>query len=93
MNGVALAPDGSLALVAGDAGVAMQRDASGKWTNVATGTSARLFAALVTHDGEREYLAGESGTLLGREKTAETWEKTLTGGGDTFYGLEDLDPH
>jgi photosystem II stability/assembly factor-like uncharacterized protein len=91
LNGVALAADVSKALVAGDAGTAMRRDAAGKWTETETGSKARLNAAMITHDGTREYLAGEGGTLLGTSHLGTIWDKPALGTIATLYGLEDLD--
>lgn len=92
LNGVAIAADASKGLAAGDGGVALRRDAAGKWTETNTGSTARLNAAMITHDGVREYLAGETGTLLGASGLG-SWEKPALGTSATLYGLEDLDPH
>jgi len=92
LNAVALSADATKALAGGDAGVALRRSPTGQWTETPTGSGKTLRAAMITHDGLREFLAGEGGTLLGAAGLGAFAQPAL-GTQATLHGLEDLDPH
>jgi photosystem II stability/assembly factor-like uncharacterized protein len=93
LRSVSVAPDGMQALVAGDAGLALSRSPDGSWQSLALGTQSNLRAALITHAGNRAFVAGEGGTLLKADQLAGSWVEAPVGTTVALTALEDLDPH
>jgi photosystem II stability/assembly factor-like uncharacterized protein len=90
LDGVSLTDDGAKALIAGHGGIAASRGAPGTgWTQIATGTTADLHAALITDGGTRFYLAGEAGTLVTSSDGAR-WSTVALKTSAALYGMDDL---
>jgi photosystem II stability/assembly factor-like uncharacterized protein len=86
----ALSLDESLrAIAAGDAGLVMSRDPSGRWSLDATGSTADLHATLLSEETSYDYVAGDQGTLLAR-RPGEPWAQIALETEATLFGLEDL---
>jgi photosystem II stability/assembly factor-like uncharacterized protein len=92
LDAVALSDDGSRAIAVGAHGTAISRlpGSAPVWTFLQTGTTADLHAALITDDATRDYIAGESGTLLTTTNQGSTWTIQPLGTSSALYGLEDL---
>ena len=90
LHAVSLRDDGAAAIAVGSGGVVQVRDAHGRWTAAASGTSAELHAALV-EDGAA-YAAGDDGTLLVSHDVShpEQWERIDTGTRAALFALDDL---
>ena len=60
------------------------------WSKLEIGTTATLYAALITEDLGGDFLAGANGTVV--SNSGSGFVPTPTGTGATLYGLEDLGP-
>lgn len=89
---VSVASDGSVALAVGATGTLLRRDATGTWSESSVSGGEGLLAAMISHANDYEYVAGESGALYGRARTAENFTRVQLGTTAALRGLEDLDP-
>ncbi len=93
LGAVAMDESGAHALSVGAGGRALGRDPHGAWTELPTGLTADLSAALVTHEGDRWYLAGAAGTLASSIDSGAHWVPAAAGTTVVLRALEDLDPN
>ena len=89
LTSVALTQDGGWALATGRQGRALQQAPGSSWQELSLAT-VDLEAALVSHDDQRFYAAGQTGVLVVSHDHMESWSTPETHSTMTLNGLEDL---
>jgi photosystem II stability/assembly factor-like uncharacterized protein len=92
LEAIGVQPQGAYALAVGAAGLIAERDASGRWIQVVSGTNSDLFAVLVPDDQDsgNAYAAGAAGTLLTRSSGGTPFVAVASGTTADLMSLDDL---